>query len=75
MFAPMKEFVVAKTPTNLLIECKPTTPDVKVTLTMVRIWLIKLYEFLEHKIQNKYKRGNKVHVLTVVEKVCAAVKI
>lgn len=59
LFAPVMEFVVPKRPTNLLIECKPTTPDIKVTLTMVRIWIVKIYKFREHKIQNKYITGKK----------------
>ncbi|XP_026326483.1 vascular endothelial growth factor receptor 1 isoform X4 [Hyposmocoma kahamanoa] len=33
-FAPMKEFIVPKSSTNIVIECKPSSPDINVTLTM-----------------------------------------
>lgn len=38
LIAPMREFVSAIPGSKIVIECKPTYPDIRVYLTLVRIF-------------------------------------
>lgn len=37
LFAPMREVIVPRKKCKVVIECRPTTPDIEVFLTVVRI--------------------------------------
>lgn len=54
LFAPMKEFVLSKC-NQVLIECRPTTPDIEVKLISVRIQHMIAAKWTYNVLQNQNK--------------------